>query len=212
MFGDPVRNEKGWEKKTLKEVCVKITDGTHHSPPITERGVPYITAKHVKRYGLDFNVAPSFISEEHHIPIYKRCNPEKGDVLYIKDGATTGIAAINTFEYEVSLLSSLALLKPNYEIISNYYLCFWLNEERIKAQYIKNNMSGSAIQRYTLKKICEFDILIPPINLQNHFAQIVQNIEAQKELVKKSMQESEDLFNGLVQQAFNGELMKNNII
>jgi type I restriction enzyme, S subunit len=54
-----------------------------------------------------------------------------------------------------------------------------------------------------LKKI---NLPVPPLKLQNQFAQIVENIEAQKALVKQSLQKSEDLFNGLVQKAFKGEL------
>ena len=78
--------------------------------------------RNVKSCGLDFYSKPTFVSEEAHSEIYKRCTPEFGDVLYIKDGATTGIACLNTFNEPISLLSSLALLKPNYKILNNYYL------------------------------------------------------------------------------------------
>ena len=54
-----------------------------------------------------------------------------------------------------------------------------------------------------MKKIKHY---LPPIEKQNKFAQIVENIESQKVLVKQSLQQSEDLFNGLVQKAFKGEL------
>src|SRR5690606_28244855 len=55
MFGDPVKNEKGWEVKRLEDVCSKITDGTHHSPKNTSTGFKYITAKHIKNCNLDFD-------------------------------------------------------------------------------------------------------------------------------------------------------------
>ncbi|MBL0027526.1 MAG: restriction endonuclease subunit S [Saprospiraceae bacterium] len=84
MFGDPATNSKKWELKTLKDVCLKIQDGTHFSPPITKEGRPYITAKHVRENKIDFWDNPWFISEESHRAIYKRCNPVKGDVIYIK--------------------------------------------------------------------------------------------------------------------------------
>ena len=54
-----------------------------------------------------------YIPEEVHKPIYERCNPEYGDVLYIKAGVTTGIAMVNTLHEELSLLSSVALLKQD---------------------------------------------------------------------------------------------------
>ncbi|HFB65219.1 MAG TPA: restriction endonuclease subunit S, partial [Aeromonadales bacterium] len=72
MFGDPVTNPKGLKIYKLKELCNKITDGTHHSPPITKDGVPYITAKHLKETGLEFFNNPWYISESSHKKIYSR--------------------------------------------------------------------------------------------------------------------------------------------
>lgn len=54
----------------------------------------YITAKNIKASGFDFSNI-TYVPEAVHRPIFERCNPEQGDVLYIKDGATTGIAIVN---------------------------------------------------------------------------------------------------------------------
>ena len=52
MFGDPVSNPLGWEKKMLKTVCVKLNDGTHFSPESFEEGeYKYVTAKNIKESG-----------------------------------------------------------------------------------------------------------------------------------------------------------------
>lgn len=207
MFGDPVSNPKGWEKVLLKSICTKITDGTHFSPEPQEKGFPYITAKHVKNHGLDFYSKPTYISEEAHNEIYKRCTPEYGDVLYIKDGATTGIACINTFDEPFSMLSSLALIKPNKKKLNSYYLCHWLNNQKIKSKLLSEFMSGAAIQRYTLTKINSFELCLPSIELQNQFAERVAVIEEQKAIAQKSLAKSEELFNSLLQKAFKGELV-----
>ena len=82
MFGDPVKNEKGWEVKKLKEICIKITDGTHFSPPNQPSGIPYITAKHLKQDLIDFYCNPTYISQKDHEEIFSRCTPVRGDVLY----------------------------------------------------------------------------------------------------------------------------------
>jgi type I restriction enzyme S subunit len=206
MFGDPVSNQMGWEEKDLIKLCNKITDGTHHSPTPVEIGIPYVTAKHVKGYGLDFWAKPTYIDQADHLGIYKRCSPEYGDVLYIKDGATTGIACINTFHEEISLLSSLALLKLKAELLNNHFLCFWLNHSGIKERLINQFMAGAAIKRYTLNKINTFSVPTPPISLQNQFAERILAIEAQKQLAQTSLQKSEALFNSLLQRAFKGEL------
>ena len=205
MFGDPATNSKKWELLTLKDVCSKIQDGTHFSPPITNEGRPYITAKHVRENKIDFWANPWFISEESHRAIYKRCNPVKGDVLYIKDGATTGYAAINQYDFEFSMLSSLALLKVNEKIINAEYLVSWLNNPNAKAS-ILTNMAGGAIKRLTLTKINALPILLPPLELQTQFAQIVEKIEALKAQYQQSLQELENLYGSLSQKAFKGEL------
>ena len=89
LFGDPVINPMAWEKRLLKDVCTKLNDGTHFSPESFETGkYKYVTAKNIKASGFDFTNI-TYVPEEVHRAIYERCNPELGDVLYIKDGATT---------------------------------------------------------------------------------------------------------------------------
>ncbi len=206
MFGDPVSNPKGWKINNLNEVSNKITDGTHHSPPLSSTGYPYVTAKHIKNFRLDFLSNPTFVDEQRHKEIYKRCNPEKGDVLYIKDGATTGIACLNQFEQEISLLSSVALIKTNPNQLNGAFLCFWLNYEGVKNGLMRKYMSGAAIKRFTLKKIKSFELIIPPIQIQNQFAVNVVEIENQKKITTASLEKAEELFNSLLQKAFTGEL------
>ena len=192
MFGDPIDNPKGWEVKKLKELCKKITDGTHNSPINTEIGdYKYITAKNIKKDGIILNNI-TYVSTDIHKAIYERCNPEYGDVLYIKDGITTGIATINTLKEEFSLLSSVALLKPK-GCLMNYYLKAVLN---MPSQYasIREHMGGAAITRLTIAKINEIRIPVPPLSLQQEFAEKVEAIERQKALVQQSIDETQTMF------------------
>ena len=205
MFGDPVKNEMGWEVKKLKEICLKITDGTHFSPPNLPIGVPYITAKHLKQDVVDFYSNPTYISQKDHDEIFSRCTPEKGDVLYIKDGATTGIAAVNEYDFEFSMLSSLALIKPQKDKINSYYLSCYLNNKIVKQELIRCYMAGAAIKRFTLEKLNKFEIVVPHIELQNSFASRWIKLQESITSVKKS--KATILFNSLIQKAFNGELV-----
>jgi type I restriction enzyme, S subunit len=205
MFGDPVTNPRGWEDYVLSDACIKITDGTHHSPPTCQGGIPYITAKHLKKDGLKFFNDPWYVSSEHHAEIYSRCDPVKGDVLYIKDGATTGIAAVNRYTFEFSMLSSLALLKPRPDMLISEYLCAYLNNDKNKSHLI-GNMGGAAIKRLTLAKIKKFRIPVPPIPLQHRFASIVESIERQKIRLRSHLVELDTLFASLQHRAFNGGL------
>ena len=176
MFGNPISNPLSWEKRTLKEVCVKVNDGTHSSPESYESGqYKYITAKNIKISGFDFSNI-TYVSEEIHRPIYNRCNPEIGDVLYIKDGATTGIAMVNTLEEEFTLLSSVALLKQNRSIMNGYFLTALLNNEDMYKD-IRNYMGGAAITRLTIAKLNSINVILPPIELQNNFADFVKQVD-----------------------------------
>ncbi len=207
MFGDPVRNEKGWEVQKLKKLTTKIQDGTHFSPGLVEKGIPYVTARHVKKNGLDFFSKPTYVTEEAHKKIYKRCNVKKGDVIYIKDGATTGIAAINEYDFEFSMLSSIAFLRVNNNHLSNYYLCHLLNHENFKENLIRKKMSGAAIKRFTNSKINDFDIPTPPLELQQKFASVALEFRNQMKQAELSFTKSEELFQSLLQRAFKGELV-----
>ena len=205
MFGDPVTNPKGLKIYKLKELCNKITDGTHHSPPITKDGVPYITAKHLKETGLEFFNNPWYISESSHKKIYSRCNPEKFDVLYIKDGVTTGIAAINEYDFEFSMLSSLALLKPNRDLMLPEFLCVFLNHPRSKL-VITANMAGAAITRLTLAKIKDINIPLPTLEMQKKFSDIYWKLRHINQNLCSSTNLLNDEFNSLTKKAFSGQL------
>ena len=202
MFGDPITNEKGWKVKKLGEVCNKITDGTHNSPKSFPSGVyMYVTAKNIKKDGFDLSNI-TYVSEDVHKSIYSRCNPVFGDILYIKDGATTGIAMINSLKEEFSLLSSVALLKCNYDMVSNIFIKEVLNSTS-KYNEIRGNMGGAAITRLTINKIENIYIPLPPLALQQEFADKIEAIEKQKELIKKSISETETLFNARMDYYFN---------
>ena len=179
LFGDPVINPMAWEKRLLKDVCTKLNDGTHFSPESFETGkYKYVTAKNIKASGFDFTNI-TYVPEEVHRAIYERCNPELGDVLYIKDGATTGIAMVNTLEEEFTLLSSVALLKQNRAIMNGHFLTTLLNNENMYMD-IRNNMGGAAITRLTVAKLNAIRVIVPPIELQNEFADFVHQIDKSK--------------------------------
>ncbi len=178
--------------RTLADACIKITDGTHHSPPIVEEGVPYVTAKHVKDHGIRFFDNPWYVSEKSHAEIYSRCDPKPGDVLYIKDGATTGVAAVNDYDFPFSMLSSVALLRPNPELCISAFLCRWLNSPIAKNRFIRR-MGGAAIKRLTLAKIKKFQIPLPPLPEQKRIAGILDAADALRARRRESLAQLDSL-------------------
>ena len=168
-----------WPIVRLGDACESIMDGTHYSPKNTDRGTRlYLTSKNVRENHLDLSNI-RFVSEADHQSIYTRCPVRKGDVLYIKDGANTGLAAINTLEEEFSLLSSVAVLRGKSSYLDNRYLCFFLNTKEGRTRLL-SMMSGVAIRRLTLTKINQAEIPLPTINDQK---EIVAEIEAEQTLV-----------------------------
>jgi type I restriction enzyme S subunit len=191
---------------SLDEVCLKITDGTHHSPPIAPSGIPYVTAKHVKPEGLTFFEDPWFVSEADHAAIYSRCDPKKGDVLYIKDGATTGIAALNNYDFPFSMLSSVALLRPKPHLCEPRFLCWWLNSPLSKEKFI-GQMGGAAIKRLTLSKIKRFEIPLPPLAEQRRIAEVLDRAEALRAKRRAALAQLDSLTQSLFLDLFGDPVM-----
>jgi type I restriction enzyme S subunit len=158
-----------WEIMKLIHACSLLVDGTHHSPKSYSDGsFKYITAKNIKEDGFDFSDI-SYISEKDHKEIFNRCPAQKNDVLYIKDGATAGIAMINNLTEPFSLLSSVALIRPRLEYFVPNYFKNYLNSETLKS-YIRTQIVGGAMTRLTLELISRFKLVTPPLDEQTKIA------------------------------------------
>ena len=203
-FGNPEANEHSWDIVKLENVCNKITDGVHSKPVYTNIGIPFISVKDITTKKLLFEDC-KFISEDDHYKYIKRCNPEYNDILYTKVGATYGRAAIVDTTKPFSLYVSVALLKPKKELINPLFLKAVLNTKYVKTQADKR-IKGIGVPDLHLIEIKNFAIPLPPFEQQNQFAQIVHKVEAQKEKNQKVIEQMDNLFNSLMQQAFNDSL------
>jgi type I restriction enzyme S subunit len=204
MFGDPVTNPKGWEIKKLEEVTTKITDGVHSRPNYTEQGVPFISVKDITTGELKFDDC-KFISEEDHKKYKKRCNPDMGDILYTKVGATYGRPALVNVKSEFSLYVSVCLIKPQRDLIFPEFLKEALATPALKSQ-ADRSIKGIGVPDLHLNMIKDFIVPVPPIYKQKEFLEIASKIQFSKESLTSCSQESENLFNSLLQRAFRGEL------
>ena len=165
---------EGWVWCKITDVVDKLTDGTHNSPKSYPSGVyMYVTAKNIKRAGLDLSNI-TYVDKDVHREIYARCNPEKGDILYIKDGATCGISTINNLNVDFSLLSSVALIKPNKNIL-NTYLNLFLQSE-FCYRNVRDSMKGVGITRIILKQMELWDIPLPPFAEQKRIVAAAEQL------------------------------------
>lgn len=185
----PYELPETWEWVMLGNCMLKITDGTHRSPVNTERGdFLYISARNIKDDGVFLKNA-TYVTKEIHEEIYARCNPEPGDILYIKDGATTGVVTINNLEEPFSMLSSVALLKQPRQL-DNRYLLFALRSPFFY-QEMRLGMTGVAITRVTLKKLNESIIPLPPLEEQKRIVEKVDRLMEQCDRLEQLHRERE---------------------
>lgn len=194
---------KGNTKK-LETLCTKITDGTHDTPERLKEGIKFITGKHIRPYVIDFDNS-DYVTQEVHNEIYRRCNPEFGDILYTNIGVNLGTAAMNSVDYEFSM-KNVALLKIKSDLITSRYLEHLLNLPSRRNRILNNNSSGGAQQFLSLGQIKNIDIPVPPIEVQKLFSEIVEKSEKLKTQFKSSLNELENLYGSLCQKAFKGDL------
>ncbi len=203
MFGDPVSNPKGWEKLELGK-AIDVRDGTHDSPKYVEKGYPLVTSKNIKNGELVLDNV-NYISQEDYNKINNRSKVDVGDIIMPMIG-TIGNPLLVDFEVNFAI-KNVALFKFNDKsIITNIMLLNLLNGHFLERFSSLNNKGGT--QKFvSLGDIRKMLVPIPPITLQNQFAERVTLIEEQKTIAQASLLKSEELFNSLLQKAFKGELV-----
>lgn len=163
-----------WKTVKLEEVCKKITDGSHFSPKTVEEGIPYITVRDISEKGIDFNNC-KFISNESFDELKKNgCSPSIGDVLFSKDGTVGKVAEVIS-EIEFSVLSSLAILTPNRNLINPTFLAYILKSPLFIKQAIQSK-TGVAIKRIILKNLKKIQFSLPSLSEQQHIVNKLDSV------------------------------------
>lgn len=201
MFGDPVENEKGWEVKKLGEICTDITDGDHMPPPKSESGIPFITISDIDKDTRCLNFENTFyVPEDYYNNLKENRKPQKGDLLYTVTGSY-GIPVIVKTDKKFCFQRHIALLRPNKEILSTIFLCYWVLSDGVKFMADKV-ATGIAQKTVGLNSIRKFSCILPPLPLQQLFAQRIEQIEREKSEVQKSIQDLETLLASRMQYWF----------
>ena len=108
--------------------------------------------------------------------VYKRISPQKDDVLLAKNG-TTGVAALVEDNRVFDIYVTLALLRPNQEIIYPKYLLRVINSPSCKRQF-NSHLKGVGVPNLHLKEINETKIPLPPLETQKHIAAVLDKCSA----------------------------------
>ena len=200
MFGDPVSNPKGWEKKSFDEMVkfdTKMTKdfdkygdflhvGIGNIQKSTGKIIDCLTAKEEKL------TSGKYLFDNRHI-IYSKIRPNLNKVA-LPD--FTGLCSADSYP-----------LLPIQGISNRVFIAYILRSECF-LDFILQHSTRTNIPKANRAQMKLFIGFCPPIELQTQFAERVALIEQQKAQAQASLEKSEELFNSLLQKAFNGELIE----
>lgn len=208
MFGDPVSNPKGWKSASIKSISNKFNDGPFGSNLKTshyqDEGVQVIRLTNIGS-GYFKNDSQAFVSEEHAKTLEKfKCYP--GDIVIATLGDPNLRACIIPEEVPVAInKADCVCCVPNAEFVRAEYLVEYLNLP-FTLQSIQNMLHGQTRTRISSGQLGQVKILVPPLKKQDEFLKLIKVRNAELSRHKYLHIEIDELFNSLIQQAFNGEL------
>jgi len=204
VFGDPVSNPQGWDIVNLESVCKKITDGEHVTPRRSQSGIYLLSARNIKDHEIDLSDV-DYIDQEEYDRISRRIIPRKGDVLISCSGSVGRVSQI-TDDIRFQMVRSVALIRPDNQKLDSTYLEYTFDTNYLKTQ-IAQSVNQSSQANLFQNKIRELRILIPPMHLQEVFADTAERKERIAENQKINSIKAQELYNSLLSKAFTGELV-----
>ena len=200
----PFEIPENWKWCRLGEICTKITDGFHNTPPKVSEGIPYIAATQVKSDKIDWDNC-NYVDEKYHRELYIKAYPQKGELLVVNIGAGCGTPAIIDVDFEFSFKNT-AILKFNQNLISNKLLFYYflLRKDEIYAELTKGGLQPFL----SLKILNEIDFPLPPIAEQNRIVQKIDELMQYCNALEASIKQSESQNEKLLQQVLREALRK----
>lgn len=211
IFGDPVRNEKGWNIESFEKAVLEISSGTSYGGedrPFEnpeEIGVLKISA--VTKGTFD----PAEFKVVNRAQVTKPLRfVKRGDFLLSRANTIQLVAAccVVPEDYDrLFLPDKLWVLTLNENLVKPQFLNYLLKNERYR-DVVRALASGGhdSMLNISMKKFMTLGIPCPPNGLQNQFATIVEKVEALRSHYQRSLTDLEALYGALSQQAFKGEL------
>ena len=197
MFGDPVKNNMGWESKPLNDVCDGIGDGLHGTPEYDEGGeYPFINGNNLIDGEIIITPATKMVAaktyEKHFIDI-------SSNAILISINGTLGKLAFYNGE-KVMLGKSACYCNLKQDI--NKVFVYGVMKSDAFAEFLENSSTKSTIKNVGLKAMREFRLILPPMELQEPFAAFVEQIDKSKLEIQKSLEKLETLKKALMQKYF----------
>lgn len=197
MFGDPITNTKGWKIEKAEKHIDLLSGFPFDSSQYTQYGVKICGGLIIMPQRIDWNSCKYWSSTKD---LEEYTLQEKDIVMaldrpWISEGFK--IAMVDADELPALLIQRTARIRAI--DINQYYLmhCFALGGFDIHC-----NVTGSLVPHISAKDIRSFPIMLPPIELQKKFAVFVEQIDKSKVAVQKSLDETQLLFDSLMQKYF----------
>ena len=185
MFGDPVKNEKGWEVKKLGAVT-------------NMKAGNFISASEICT-DLDDSLYPCYGG--NGLRGFVKSFTHNGNYILIgRQGALCGNVKITTGKFHATEHAVVCSPKIEYNVLWFYYLLGALN--------LNKYASGAAQPGLNVSTLVDIDLIFAPLKFQNQFAEKLELIEKQNTNLKVNLIYTNQLFKSLIQKAFKGELVK----
>ncbi len=200
MFGDPVKNEKGWAKSPLSKM-MKI-DRNNISAENIDENYSYLGLEHIEKETgrILFSVPTSEIDLKSN---KFKFTPEH--ILYGKLRPYLNKVALPSFPGICS--TDILPIMPNSAKGNKWFITQILRSKHF-VDYSNSNSNGANLPRANARIIEDYETISPPIKMQNLFAQCAVGINDQKFQIIQQQTHTENLFQSLMQRAFKGELVE----
>ena len=202
MFGDPVRNEKGWEVKELEEVLLNNVSNIKKD---FKDDISYIDIGSINNNNNSIETYNNF--KIKNAPSRAKRILNHGDILFSTVRPNLKNIAIFDMYTENTAIGStgFCIIRVNESLVNNKYIFNVVKNKRLTGYLVKiaEGASYPAVKDSDIKSI---KISIPPLSLQNEFAQKVQIIEKQKELLEESLELLDENYKSIMDRAFKGQL------
>lgn len=203
MFGDPVRNEKGWEKPELKAFG-KISTG--NTPPRNEaenydgKFIEWIKTDNITGDAVFVTPAAEHLSEVGA----KRARTVTNGALLVAciAGSVESIGRAALTDRPVSFNQQINAIQPGKDVNDLYLYGLF----KLSRAYIQSHATKGMKKILTKGDFEKITMIKPPVEIQNQFAVIAEKVEGIKSRYQQSLTDLEALYGALSQQAFKGEL------
>lgn len=201
MFGDLEANDKHWISCSIVEVCDEIVDCVNKTAPVLNEKSPYkmIRTTNIKNGYVDTQNV-KYVDKNTFEKWTRRSIPQKGDILLTREAPIGEVGIINSDE-NLFLGQRIVSYRTVKSKLNPLYLRNLMQSRYFQLQ-INKLARGSTVKHLSVPECTQFSVLVPPLELQNQFADIVTKIEEQKSLVKQAIDETQQLFDSLMSHYF----------